>query len=532
MDISRRRLVGLLGSLAVTGSAYRDSKALAVSAWESPEPIAIGSQKQLFVDDVIIERMDNLKRVLNQPQKYSGNPVLRPKKPWEGRELWLSGSVIFDPAEKQFEAWYITRAHHQGTSYGCYAVSKDGIHWEKPSLGLREYEGSKENNITDWYGMGVIHSPEDPDPSRRYKALNKRRAAFSPDGLHWTTPEGSKDIPGDLAGDNVIPFCYDETTRRYLAFGKVLRTFGGHRRRSVSVSFSDDFLKWTPAETILVPDSHDDELAHERVMKLRERYHFVDGPEWHLAQFYMMAGFPYEGIYLGLLSVLDISGFPPGEKRIVGGGGEHGPELVELTSSRDLHHWRRVCERQLFLSVGEPSTWEGRRIYTTVNRPIIVGDEIWIYYGGWQISKSHPYTLLTPSEDKAHSVDALQRRFPDLDFSLPLGSVGLAKLRLDGWVSLNAGREEGTVLTKPLVFKGSQLVLNARSEGGITVEVVSSDRKAFRLFGRPSDTVRGDSLAHTVMWKGKPDLSSLLGSTIQLRIRARNAQLYSFRFAS
>src|SRR5262249_30648760 len=129
------------------------------------------------------------------------------------------------------------------------------------------------------------------------------------------------------------------------------------------------------------------------------------------------------------------------------------------------------------------------------------------------------------------SVDVLQQRFPDLNFALPLGSVGLAKLRLDGWVSLDAGREEGILLTKPIVFKGSKLVLNAKSEGGINVEVVSSDRKASRLLGKPSDTVRGDKLAHTVMWKGKPDLSSLQGSAIQLKIRARDTHLYSFRFA-
>jgi hypothetical protein len=28
----------------------------------------------------------------------------------------------------------------------CYAVSEDGLHWEKPNLGLVEYNGSKENN--------------------------------------------------------------------------------------------------------------------------------------------------------------------------------------------------------------------------------------------------------------------------------------------------------------------------------------------------------------------------------------------------
>ena len=73
----------------------------------------------------------------------------------------------------------------------CYAVSKDGIHWEKPELGLAEFEGATSNNIvTRRRGVaGIYKDDRDPDTARRYKmffsASRGTFVAFSPDGLHW-----------------------------------------------------------------------------------------------------------------------------------------------------------------------------------------------------------------------------------------------------------------------------------------------------------------------------------------------------------
>jgi hypothetical protein len=88
----------------------------------------------------------------------------------------------------------------------CYATSRDGVHWEKPSLGLVTFGGSANNNIVDflepglWSTFAVLYDPDDPNPSKRYKAAYEARlpnrpgidanrpqfcVAFSPDGLHW-----------------------------------------------------------------------------------------------------------------------------------------------------------------------------------------------------------------------------------------------------------------------------------------------------------------------------------------------------------
>ncbi|GAJ20413.1 unnamed protein product, partial [marine sediment metagenome] len=64
------------------------------------------------------------------------------------------------------------------------------IHWEKPELGMVEFEGSKQNNIV-WrgpHGAGVFKDLRDPDQARRYKTLFKRKkisVGFSADGIHW-----------------------------------------------------------------------------------------------------------------------------------------------------------------------------------------------------------------------------------------------------------------------------------------------------------------------------------------------------------
>ena len=94
-----------------------------------------------------------------------GTPVRRevvfvPDKPWEtGMGHYFN--VVFNG--EKYQMYYISHMaiskkeefneHLEGSTieildlYVCYAESEDGIHWIKPSLGLYEYEGSKDNNI-------------------------------------------------------------------------------------------------------------------------------------------------------------------------------------------------------------------------------------------------------------------------------------------------------------------------------------------------------------------------------------------------
>ena len=75
-----------------------------------------------------------------------------------------------------------------------------------------------------------------------------------------------------------------------------------------------------------------------------------------------------------------------------------------------------------------------------MQHPIVVGDEIWIYYVGFK---------------GLHW--ATQRK------QLQGSSVNLCKLRLDGFMSLEPGGA-GVLTTKPFEMRGDRLVVNAIKE--------------------------------------------------------------------
>ena len=140
----------------------------------------------------------------------------------------------------------------------CYAVSRDGVNWEKPKLGLVEYNGSKENNIVDILGgecslcvTPILHDPDDPDPSRRFKTAfesdkyggGDMAVAYSPDGLHWTeSPHNPVGLPFEQAGLVKFNGCY------YVSGQWSALHFGQARKMNTFASY--DFEHWTLASCL------------------------------------------------------------------------------------------------------------------------------------------------------------------------------------------------------------------------------------------------------------------------------------------
>ena len=129
---------------------------IAAQAQDAPQPLKIGNAKQLFVDDFIVDSNDGLTRVLHQPERYSGNPVIVGDTPWEKWQAAVDGRpVIYDHRAKEFKMYYVSALLEGDAPTGfryktCYAVSKDGFQWTKPVLGQVEWEGSRGNNILKW----------------------------------------------------------------------------------------------------------------------------------------------------------------------------------------------------------------------------------------------------------------------------------------------------------------------------------------------------------------------------------------------
>ena len=168
----------------------------------------IGTQKQLFIDDYIVEQMSHVKRVLNHGVKAPNNPVVRADRPWETNYLRLN-KIVYDDKDGLFKMWYSATDEFkpkkepgagyrvewtlEGDSFArvnvpdpygyygdpngdgsklCLATSKDGVHWEKPNLGKVEYKGSRDNNILPpGSRIPTLLDPHETDPSRRYKAV-------------------------------------------------------------------------------------------------------------------------------------------------------------------------------------------------------------------------------------------------------------------------------------------------------------------------------------------------------------------------
>src|SRR5688572_9646952 len=191
----------------------------AARARNAPEPLAVGRSRQLFVDDSVIGESVKVSRIFHQAVKSERNPVLVAEKPWEGTMVDV-GTVLYDADEKLFKMWYgalemkyqapappysrydnlLRAANYSERFLPCYATSRDGVRWERPSLGLVEYNGSKDNNLLKAdrrmeYFLGSIYKDiRETNRDRRYKSVgywNDKAgnigvgATFSPDGLRW-----------------------------------------------------------------------------------------------------------------------------------------------------------------------------------------------------------------------------------------------------------------------------------------------------------------------------------------------------------
>ena len=470
---------------------------LAAGAPESSDPIDVGVTRQLFIDDHVVESMDGVFRVLNRPQKYAHNPVLelKPAQQVGGQQLIVAqGSVIYDAEEKLFKMWYEGATYHWRNNVVCYAYSKDGVSWTLPNLGLVEYQGSKKNNVVLHTGAGemapgAFKDMHEQDPLRRYKMLYFSRGnsspvgvGFSPDGIHWKTTTKGKLIP---IGDSLHPVLWDPRLGKYVAHSRHNHiTPEGFEQRQVLQSESEDFLNWTRYGVIMKPDEQD--------------------PPGH-RQFYDMSWMNYEGVYVGFMSVYHLT---PSEQFKTPQTAWEDRVDVQLTFSRDNRHWTHAGNRQTFIPNSKrPGDYDYGIIYT-MHRPMVVGDEIWIYYVGY--SGLHWATRRNEFQG---------------------GVVCLAKLRLDGFVSVDTGAR-GTLTTRPLVMSGDRLVVNADARfGALRVELLDRAGNPIPGFSRTDALpITSDAVRHTVRWQRGTDVTQLRGQPISIRFHQDRCKLFAFQF--
>lgn len=484
-------------------------------AEEPSKPIALTpGQKQLFLGDFLVAEMVGLKRTLHQPVDYEHNPVMLPEHPWEHRRIPY-GSVLYSPTEKKFRCWYLTlniydsrpgfrgyrKEHHvplEEAAFICYAESKDGIHWRKPNLGLHEFRGSKDNNIvltcpgSHFDSTSVMHTPHDEQHPWKmisvigrwpYKEdLIKREWGedfkFGVDrAAHyaWSSKDGIHWTPLN-GGEHVLRandrsmFWWDAEKKIYVGAAKSSH----ENKRAQRYAWSRDCVDWTITPTwINVAD---------------ERDHPGDEAE-------AAYGFNYGAQYVGFCEMRRIRKGLPVKIN------------WELMVSRGGRHWSRPF-RELFLVDSAKESWRYQVFKVFANPPIERNGQLWIYYGG-KTGLNDAYTGTGPNQ-----------------------ALCLARLRRDGFVSLDGGTDGGQMITKPVVLRGDDLHINADADDGgggeIRVGVRSLDGTVVEGFSesacRPIVT---DTLDSKVSWANGRSLKELRGRPVQLAIRIQNAKLFS-----
>lgn len=446
-----------------------------------PEVIPIDVGRQLFVDDFLVENT-TLQRTYHQPAWHPSTPVLKSEQPWEVRNSTpfaapFSDGVWFDPKDNTFKMWYMGG----NSAFFCYATSTDGIRWQRPKLdvfgaggNVLKIEPVSRDSSTVW----LDH--EEKDPERRFKLVYYRaglQTRFSPDGIHWSKVVVENRSVGDRTTVFYNPF------RKVWVFSVRSSASGVGRCRYYAEQqdlakqpwkSTDEMSRWTCADQL------------DRVRK--------DDFVKNLPDLYNLDATPYESLMLGLFTIHSKVADGPRPKI----------NHVTLGYSRDGFHWHRP-DRRAFLNVAEDNkAWNYGNVQSAGGGCLVVGDKLYFYCSGRNSGKVN--------DDGTG------------------GATGLAILRRDGFASMKAGEDTGTLTTRPVRFSGTHLFVNAACpRGELRVEVLGRDGKVVAPFSLDNCVpVQTDRTIQAVSWKGAKDLTALANKPVRFRFHLRQGELYSF----
>ena len=439
-------------------------------------PIDVG--RQLFVDDFLVEKT-TLQRTWHLAEPYSGNPVLRPDRPWEtatqrATAYIYSDGVWYDPADRLFKLWY-----WGGYAYStCYATSKDGIQWEKPSLDVVE-PGTNVVLLHRHDSEIVWLDHDEADPQRRYKSFavgspsTIMRLRFSPDGVRWSKPVTTSPGVGDRSTVFYNPF-------RKVWVGSIRSGFDGRSRHYSEHPDAKILVEKLPG---VVPWACADRLDPRNPNPNFGR------PD---PQLYNLDAVAYESLMLGLFAIWQGD---PGAR-----GGQKRNEIL-LGFSRDGFHWHRPDRRPFVGTDESDSAWNWGNVQSVGGGCLVVGDKLYFYHSGWRDKRS--------------------------DSTI---SGGVAFLRRDGFASMDAGATEGVLTTRPVRFGGKHLFVNLDADQGqFQAEILDESGNVIEPFTRSNCTpLSTDKTLVPVAWKDADDLSALAGKTVRFRFYLTGGSLYAF----
>ena len=454
------------------------------------DAVEIGTDRQLFVDDFWVDEARGVERRLHQPTKRE--VAIPSDKPWEGGGVYYS-LVTRDGGK--YRMWYRCDPHGKGEDYKdsnavtAYAESDDGIHWEKPDLGLIEFEGSKHNNLI-YGGPGINFAAfKDENPAatddERYKAViyeypptsdqEQLLPLKSSDGIGWSVMR-EEPILDDGPFDTLNNPFWDAWRNEYVIYARGVGGTGGTflgGYRWIRRSTSTDFLNWTPLVSITAGDT----------------------PYEHL---YTNSCVRYErapGTYLMFPSRFVRDRTPDPE------WGADGVSDIVFMSSRDGLNFDRSFMEAYVRPGLDKENWHERGIYMEVG-----------------ILQTSPEEMSIYGMEHKQEPDCRLVRYT---------------LRTDGFVSVNSGYGGGEFTTRPFVFDGHELELNYSTSavGSVRVEIQDAEGNPIEGFALDDcPEMFADVIEGKVAWEGETDVSGLAGKPVRLRFALMDADLYAFKF--
>ena len=449
-------------------------------------------------------------RVTVEPARKS-QPWLVPDRPWEDPNLgW--GTVIHENG--RYRCWYefvlsknvkLVRQGELATTDGnhmlAYAESTDGLHWTKPSLGLCELNGSRDNNVVTAMSGGSPFRDDNAPPEQRYKAFDFTRlpdapeslsgpakiglmGMVSPDGIHWKHLE--KPLFRYFHDTQNIG-CWDPLLKKYVAY---LR---GHTSgRAIKYSVSDDFAAWPEPLDLFSPDAEDE-----------------PSEDYYNNCFTFYPDLPTHQLFF--ISVYN-----------------HSSDTTYVRLAANMNrHWKSPVfnwvSRAPILPVGKAEEWDSGMVYAGPNLVHLPDGQLALPYWGSRHTHNE-YHWMYYGANCAREKAAL---------AWALWDDG----RLAGFEAGTMGEFVTGLWGAGVAFEGSQIEINARTRriGQVEVELLEVKQ------GQPTQPIpgftlaecvpfRGDEIWAPLCWKGKRDLSELKGRTLKLHFRLRHAKVFGFRF--
>ena len=497
----------------------------------------IGTERQLFLDNFILDHLDGVRREVCPPTKAAEPLLTWSDLPWEQVQFNPgTAGVVHDPDDGKFKMWYWQGLTNDPFNTGqalCYAESSDALHWEKP---LRDdclpFQGHTATNIVhpDISQSGLALNHDRSDSERKYLLLNwppeaaaKRppgsvrlsRVDASPDGLHWHTISEESAFPHH----HEQKIFWDEAIQRWVGYSQYSHHQDFlHRKRQIGRQESSDFINWSPKEVVLSAD-WDANLPPDLEM-------------------HDMSVRKVGGLYIGITG--EFLTEPFWQERNGHNWRDQAFCRLGLYTSRDGRRWQHVGGPAAWVDTGAPGEQDyGFACFTPAGALVHNGKMVIPYSANPQkqswLQRPPPTPHYPPEafEKQKRAWDIRQAAQGDPQTRRAVGGL---ILREDGWARLTPAYESGQVYTKQFVFEGDCLRVNADcAYGFVQVELLDPQFQPYQGFSAQlCDPVigAGDQIWHTVRWQGNADLRALWNKPVRILFHLHEASLYAFQFTA